>query len=114
MTIKRTIRSIALALMLLASGLLIDLAPIPALPNPLSAKDAHARVGRPATPVSYAGTARRSSRRTTRRVIRRTSVYRATLPGGCTQMTVSGALVHSCGGTYYQPSGNQYVQVNIE
>ena len=72
--------------------------------------EAEAVVGRPLTPVSVAGTARR----TTRRVIRRTSVYAASLPRGCSPVTISGAALHSCGGTYYQQSGTQYVVVNVE
>ena len=72
--------------------------------------DAEARIGRPLTPVSYAGVARR----TTRRVIRRTTVYVATLPRGCTTVIVNGATLQQCGTTYYQSSGNQCVIVNIQ
>lgn len=72
--------------------------------------EAHAVVGRPLTPVSYAGVARR----TTRRVIRRTTVYVATLPPKCTVVVVEGTSLHLCGGTYYQPYGTQYVVVNVE
>jgi len=72
-------------------------------------KDAEAIVGRPATAASYAGVARR----TTRRTIYRTTVYVSTLPAGCTTVIVEGATLQQCGGTYYQPSGNQYVVVNI-
>ena len=72
-------------------------------------KDAEARVGRPLTPVSVAGVARR----TTRRTIRRTSVYAATLPRGCTTVVIEGTTLHQCGGTYYQAHGNQFVVVNV-
>ena len=72
-------------------------------------KAAEARVGRPLTPVSYAGVARR----TTRRRIVRTSVYIAALPRGCTTVVIEGATLHQCGATYYQPSGGQYVVVNV-
>jgi hypothetical protein len=71
---------------------------------------AEARVGHPLTPVSVAGTARR----TTRRVIRRSTIYVAALPAGCARVTISGAVVWSCGGTYYQPYGNRYVVVYID
>lgn len=71
---------------------------------------AHAVVGRPVTPGSVAGVARR----TTRRVIRRSSVYVATLPAGCVRTSVNGAVVWSCGGTYYQSSGGRYVVVYID
>lgn len=73
-------------------------------------KDAQARVGRPLTPVSVAGVARR----TTRRVIRRTTVYAATLPAGCTTVVIEGTTLQQCGTTYYQPYQNQYVVVVIE
>lgn len=69
-----------------------------------------ARVGRPASPVSVAGVARR----TTRRVIRRTSVYIATLPAGCTTVSVNNVSVYSCGGVYYQPYQGRYVVVVID
>jgi len=75
----------------------------------LAAK-AEAVVGRPLTPVSYAGVARR----TTRRVIRRTTIYVATLPPACTVVVVEGTSLHLCGGTYYQPYGTQYVVVHVE
>lgn len=76
---------------------------------PIVAEDAEARVGRPLTPGSVAGV----SRRTTRRVVRRTSVYVATLPRGCSTVVISGATLHQCGGTYYQPYNNQFVVVNV-
>jgi len=71
--------------------------------------DAHAIVGRPRTPVSYAGVARR----TARRVVYRTTVYVATLPRGCTTVIIDGATIYQCGSTYYQVSGSQYVVVNV-
>jgi len=72
--------------------------------------DAEARIGRPMTPASVAGVARR----TTRRTIRRTSIYAATLPRGCTTMVIEGTTLHQCGGAYYQPYGSQYVVVNVD
>jgi hypothetical protein len=72
--------------------------------------EAHAIVGRPATPGSVAGVARR----TTRRVIRRSAIYVNTLPAGCARITVNGVVVWSCGGTYYQPYGGRYVVVYID
>jgi hypothetical protein len=71
--------------------------------------DAHARVGRPATPGSVAGVARR----TTRRVVRRSAIYVSTLPAGCVRTSVNGVAVWGCGGTYYQPYGGRYVVVYI-
>jgi len=71
---------------------------------------AYAIVGRPLTPVSVAGVARR----TTRRVIRRTSYYVATLPAYCTVAIIDGTEIYSCSGTYYQYYGGRYVLVYID
>lgn len=71
---------------------------------------AAAVVGAPATPISVAG----SARRTTRRVIRRSTIYVASLPGGCATVIIEGVSLYSCGGTYYEPYGNQYVVVYVE
>jgi hypothetical protein len=71
---------------------------------------AEAIVGRPLTPVSVAGVARR----TTRRTIRRSTIYRATLPVGCTTVIIEGTKLQQCGGTYYQPYNNQYVVVYVD
>jgi hypothetical protein len=70
---------------------------------------AEARIGRPLTPVSVAGVARR----TTRRVIRRSTIYVAALPAACVRTTVNGYAVWRCGGTYYQSSGGRYVVVYV-
>ena len=72
--------------------------------------EAHAIIGRPLTPASVAGVARR----TTRRVIRRSTVYAAALPAGCVRTSVNGAVVWRCGGVYYQPEGGRYVVVYID
>jgi hypothetical protein len=72
-------------------------------------REAHAVVGRPMTPVSVAGVARR----TTRRVVM-TTTYVATLPPACTVVVIEGTTLHQCGATYYQPSGTQYVVVKVE
>jgi hypothetical protein len=71
---------------------------------------AEARVGRPLTPVSVAGVARRTARRT----IIVTSVYVVTLPPACTTIVIEGTTLQQCGGTYYQSSGSQYVVVNVQ
>ena len=70
---------------------------------------AQAVIGRPATPGSAAGVARR----TTRRTIARTSVYVAALPAGCSTVVVNGVSLSQCGGVYYQSSGGRYVVVNV-
>ena len=72
--------------------------------------DAQARIGRPATPGSVAGVARR----TTRRVVRRSTIYVSTLPAACVRTSVNGAVVWRCGGAYYQPYGGRYVVVYID
>ena len=105
MTMRSKIRAIAIGTSLAAAGLVIE---IPSNPG-FFISDAEARVGRPATPVSVAGVARR----TTRRTIRRTSVYVATLPRGCSTVVIEGTTIHQCGSTYYQPYNNQYVVVNV-
>lgn len=71
--------------------------------------EAQAVIGRPLTPMSYAGVARR----TTRRMVYATSVYRATLPANCMTTNINGVVIYQCGSTYYQASGNQYVVVNV-
>ena len=72
--------------------------------------DAHARLGRPVSPISVAGVARR----TVRRGIRRSTIYVATLPKGCTTVVIDGTNLHQCGTTYYQPYKNQYEVVYVD
>lgn len=71
---------------------------------------AHAEVGRPRTPRSAAGVARR----TTRRVVRRTTDYIKVLPADCEVVVVDGVSLHSCSGVYYEAYGGQYVVVVVE
>jgi hypothetical protein len=73
-------------------------------------REAEAVIGRPATPGSVAGVARRS----TRRMVRRTTMYVATLPPSCTTVIIEGTTLQQCGGTYYQASGSQYVVVTVD
>jgi hypothetical protein len=81
---------------------------IPGVPHVVN--DAEARVGRPLTPVSVAGTARR----TTRRVVRRTNVRINALPAGCVYGPYYGGTYYNCAGVYYEPEGAVYVQVVFE
>jgi hypothetical protein len=67
---------------------------------------AEARVGRPATPASVAGVARRTTRRTIRR-----GAYIGAIPVGCPYGSYYGYSLYYCGGTYYQKSGSGYVVV---
>jgi hypothetical protein len=48
-----------------------------------------------------------------RRVVA-TSVFVATLPPSCTAVVIDGKTLQQCGGVYYQPSGNQFMVVNVE
>ena len=98
---------------LVTLGLALALGGFPAgwvFKNMSTVVKAEAVIGRPRTPVSVAGVARR----TTRRVIRRSTIYVASLPPKCTVVVIEGATLHHCGGTYYQPSGTQYVVVHVD
>ena len=106
MATRHNLRSIALGAGLIAAALVVD----GWLPIGVFVGEAQAVVGRPMTPASVAGVARR----TTRRTIRRTAVYASTLPRGCTTVIIEGTSLYSCGGTYYQSSGSQYVVVNVD
>lgn len=103
---RQDLRSIALGAGLIAAALIVD----GWLPIGVFVGEAQAVVGRPMTPASVAGVARR----TTRRTIRRTAVYASTLPRGCTTVIIEGTSLYSCGGTYYQSAGSQYVVVNVD
>ena len=106
MTMQSKSRTILVGCAVMATGLVIDAS----LHSGIIITDAQARVGRPMTPGSVAGVARR----TTRRTIRRTTIYAATLPRGCTTVVIEGTTLQQCGGTYYQPYNNQYVVVNVD
>lgn len=106
MTMRKTLCTIALGSLLTGAVLLVA----GWFPERLVVGDALAVIGRPATPGSVAGVARR----TTRRVIRRSTIYIATLPAGCTTVVIEGVTLHQCGATYYQPYKNQYVVVYID
>ena len=86
---------------LLALAFFLEFDPVSIVLAGRSTLRSRGRIGRPATPRSVAGVARR----TTRRVVRRTARYVAVLPGGCARATLYGAAVWSCGGVYYQPYG---------
>lgn len=93
----------AAAFLLTAAVLEIPVAPVQFI------ESAEAVIGRPLTPGSVAGVARR----TTRRTIRRTTAYVAALPAGCRTVFVNGVSLHQCGGVYYQPYGGRYVVVDV-
>jgi hypothetical protein len=104
------LRTIVRSALLGAAALAIGFAAELSAPAGFFIGSAEAVIGRPLTPLSYAGVARR----TTRRAIYATSVYVATLPRGCTTIVVEGVALHQCGVTYYQPVGGRYVVVRVE
>jgi hypothetical protein len=106
MQIKATVRTTLIASAVLVAGIVTDLS----LDSGFVISRAQAVIGRPLTPVSYAGVARR----TTRRAIYATSVYAATLPQGCTTVVIEGTTLQQCGTTYYQAAGTQYVVVTVQ
>ncbi len=120
---KRLTKTLFTALALAALWL-VDFSPeVPFLP--VIAGDAGAVIGRPLTPLSAAGVARR----TTRRAVYATSASTAAaqqeaaasqqqaaanrlppgtvvtaLPAGCQSTTVDGVSLFNCGGVMYQPT----------
>lgn len=107
MTTKFALRNSIVMALALATFVEVD--PASLVTRGSISSEAIAKVGRPLTPGSAAGVARR----TTRRTIRRTSVYVSRLPAGCVKASVNGTLVWHCGAKYYQPSGSRYVVVQI-
>lgn len=91
-----------------ATAFLTEIDPGQLLEGKIVSSEAHAVIGRPATPGSVAGVARRTTRRTIRR-----GAYVASLPHTCARATVYGYAVYQCGGVYYQPSGGGYVVVTF-
>ena len=106
MKIRAKVRTIAIGCSLLAAGFIVD----GGFHSGVVVREAEARIGRPATPGSVAGV----GRRTTRRRIRRTTIYVVSLPKGCQTVNIDGTMLSQCGGTYYQPHNGQYVVVNVE
>ena len=108
---KSQSRKYALALGLVTAFLVTDgLSQGDLTPFGSFVSSAEARVGRPLTPASVAGVARR----TTRRTIRRSTIYIATLPAACVRVNVNGMTLSQCGGVYYQPYGGRYVMVYVD
>ena len=110
MSRKPSRRKAAIVIGTILGFALIDFGPEVPFVGVSFTSEAEARIGRPLTPMSYAGVARR----TTRRVVRRSAIYVSTLPHGCGQVNINGAMYWQCGATYYQQSGTQYVQVYVE
>jgi hypothetical protein len=110
---RRTLGLIAVVAALTFAGELTGTGPLL-----LGGGDAHPVIGRPLTPMSYAGVARRTTRRTvyatgaaaatsaavvaTAPVVPTASVVTA-LPGGCGQVSNGGGVYYQCGAARYQP-----------
>jgi hypothetical protein len=47
-------------------------------------------------------------------MVRRTSIYVASLPQGCSTVVIEGETLYQCVTTYYVASGSQYEVVNVE
>lgn len=101
------------ALTLVSTFLLLDIQvrfdPHSILPSLAVGRRAEAIIGRPLTPLSYAGVARR----TVRRSAAAGAVY-GTLPAGCVYGLYYGAYYYRCGGGYFVRSGAGYTQVYIK
>jgi len=93
----------------LATAFTLEIDPVSLMSGKVGPQPAEARVGRPLTPASVAGVARR----TTRRTIRRGAYYNALPSATCVSSTVYGYAVWDCGGSYYQSSGDGYVIVTF-
>jgi hypothetical protein len=107
---RRTSRHTFVSL-LIAAGTLLALGEVTNM-HVLGGNDAEAVIGRPLTPMSYAGVARRTTRRAAYAgaygygygysyappVVSTTAVV-TTLPAGC----VRGTTYYDCGGAHYAP-----------
>lgn len=93
---------------IVAIGALTDSGPLL-----LGGGNAEAVIGRPLTPVSYAGVARRTTRRAVYSgaatgayygapVVATTAVV-STLPAGCGQVATATGVYYQCGGARYEP-----------
>lgn len=103
-------KSMVKATLVASAALMVGIVADVSLEGGLVLPEAQAVIGRPLTPLSYAGVARR----TTRRAIYATSMYAATLPRGCATVVIEGTALYQCGATYYQAAGSQYVVVRVE
>jgi len=110
---KRQVSKVPFAISFLVSlfiALVINF-PVVDTTNILFVTNAEAVIGRPASPTSVGGVARRTTRRTARR-----HRHLTTLPRGCSTVVTRGVTYHRCSGVYYQPSyqGTQLVYVEVE
>jgi hypothetical protein len=103
MALKSITLRMSLAIAAMATGLMFDGDFDRLFSTGSAVSRAEAVIGRPLTPLSYAGVARR----TTRRAIRR-GAYFSVLPHGCHYGPYYGYNLYRCGGVYYQRSGGGY------
>lgn len=107
---KRALGALAVLAALTLAGELTGTGPLL-----LGGGDAHAVIGRPLTPMSYAGVARRTTRRVAYAgavatapvavaapVVPTAGVVTA-LPGGCARADAAGGVYYQCGAARYQP-----------
>lgn len=107
---KRMLGGLAVIAALTVAGELTGTSPLL-----IGGGDAHAVIGRPLTPMSYAGVARRTTRRAAyvgaatattplavAPVVPTASVVTA-LPTGCGRADASGGVYYQCGAARYQP-----------
>ncbi len=104
------INSKLLYLPILLLLVLFEFAWVPPFDNVFT-RNAEAVVGRPASPGSVAGVARRGRRRTVRRVAVGTRV--TVVPSGCKSVIKYGTKYEHCDGVYYKPTyeGNDVVYI---
>ena len=106
---KRALGAVAVLAALTVAGELTGTGPLL-----LGGGEAHAVIGRPLTPMSYAGVARRTTRRAAYAgavaapvaaaapVVPAAGVVTA-LPGGCARADAAGGVYYQCGAARYQP-----------
>ena len=102
MTSKNNSVKIILAAATLTAGVFFDGEFDRLLQGQVPVSTAGAVIGRPLTPMSAAGVARRTYRR---------GAYIARIPAGCAYGSYYGNSLYHCGGQYYQKSGSGYVIV---
>ncbi|PYG27527.1 hypothetical protein [Pelagimonas varians] len=93
----------------LATAFTFEIDPVSLASGTFGPQPVSAEIGRPLTPGSIAGVARR----TNRRAMRRGAYYNSLPSATCVRATVYGYAVWDCGGRYYQSSGNGYVIVTF-
>ena len=98
---KRIMRKLLL-LPLVSFVLLTGFDCIPSFDN-VFVENAEAVIGRPATPRSGAGVARRTTRRTVRRHRIAVGTRVTVLPASCTTVITRNVTYHYCEGVHYRP-----------